>query len=104
MHPIGRFRRSWNNPGYGPQGFQKVGTGNKWIEYFNLTKVLDENAKIRRPIYAYRREREGPVILKGVHPFKWNSFRYSLKEALTYQNHHARFHTININHLLERLS
>jgi len=45
MHPIGRFRRSWNNPGYGPQSFQKVGTGNRWFEYFNLTKALDETKK-----------------------------------------------------------
>jgi len=42
MHPIGRFRRSWNNPGYGPQSFPKVGAGNKRFEHFNLTKALDE--------------------------------------------------------------
>ncbi len=50
MHPIGRFRGCGNNPGHGPQSFKKVRTGNKWVEYFNLTKALGEVAKIRRAI------------------------------------------------------
>jgi hypothetical protein len=45
MHPIGRLRGRWNNPGYGPQSFQKVGTGNKWFEYFNLNKDVGRNEK-----------------------------------------------------------
>ena len=45
MHPIGRFRGGWNNPGHGPQSFQKVRTGNKWVEHLNLAKALDEAAK-----------------------------------------------------------
>jgi len=62
MHPIGRLRGRWNNPGYGPQGFQKVGTGNKWVEYFNLNKGVGRNEKIRHPVYAVRPEVKRSVI------------------------------------------
>jgi len=61
MYPIGRFRRSWNNSGYGPQSFQKVGTGNKWFEYFNLNKGVGRNEKICHPVYAVR-----PEVKRGV--------------------------------------
>jgi hypothetical protein len=50
MHSIGRLRRSWNNPGYGPQGFKKVRTGNKWFEFFNLNKGFGQSEKIHFPV------------------------------------------------------
>jgi hypothetical protein len=36
MYPIGRISRSRDYTGNGPQGFQKVGTGNQWFEYVDL--------------------------------------------------------------------
>ena len=53
MHSIGRFRRSWNNPGYGPQSFKKVRTGNKWFECFNLNKGFGRSEKIHCPVMKY---------------------------------------------------